>query len=677
MSYALTYTSEIKQFYSGEIPRTIYIKISEKDGLGGDTVLDCSHFSVRSSGNERVDDTIITWTAHLRFNSGLDETLTNETFLTDTYDRWKVEAEVEGKNVFTGFIEPSFGGYEFKSRPFAVEVTCTDGLGLLKFQPATDVSEVDFDGLNPIIEYIAGALTKTGLELPIRTICNIFEKSMNEDSDLFNQARLHHRTFMKSSNEFVSCYDVLEIILKGYMLFQWYGQWVISYRGELFETEGPTVDYCVYDKDGVFEDKFSDLLGPINIGKEELIHPINFDQTITYQPSVRQVRTEYKYELPENLVDNEKFTNLGDALIPYEPGHYALEGWSKYTGNFIDESPYDGPEPYLRIITNPYGFELERYIHVQAHDPNSGSNILRNYVRNDNTDFWVEQGDTVTVSLEWRLTAFLQSDIKYMMIALETFGPFPGGSLRMFLTKDGSWISTPTACGYLAEALNRGVGANPMQWQQSELKPFTIPKAGSLYIMLGPGNPTNHPTIAYEFKNLEITYNTFAKDDKKNTVKGDYYSTEQNIVVKDAIDEPIGISDSPRKIFKGALFGSTGDVATYPTWYRKDNFNENHHYKSLVNWALWKLNYRRMKRINGSFRGTLCTSDNYPSERYPLAFHKHFRFTNDSQYRMYMLTGPVEIDYIENQFKATFVEVKGPNRGGNPSGDSRQYKLIF
>jgi hypothetical protein len=674
LSYALTYTSEIKQYHSGDPARNILIEISEKDGLGGDTVLDCSHFSVRSSGNERADDTIITWTATLKFNSGLDETLTNETFLTDSYDRWLVVAKLAGKVVFTGFIEPSFGGYQFKSRPFEVEITCTDGLGLLKFQPITQVDLEEFYGLSPIIQFIAGALTKTNLDLPIRTICNIFEKTMNEDSDLFNQARLHHRTFMKSSSEFVSCYDVLEIILKGFMLSQWYGQWVISYRGELFETAGPTVDYCVYDKDGVFEDKFSDLLGPINVGKDELIHPVNFDHTITWQPSVRQVKTQYDYELPHNLVDNEKFIQLGDQLIPYEPGSYVLEGWSQYTGNFIDETTYTGQEPYVRVITNPYGFEMERYLRVQAHDPNSGSNILRNYVRNDNDDFWVDQGDTITINLEWRISAFLKSDIKYMMIALETFGPYPGGFLRMFLTKDGTWISTPTAAGYLAEtdSINPAAG-----WVQSELKPFTIPKSGSLYIMLGPGNPTNYPTIAYEFKNLEITYNSFAKGDKKNTVKGDYYLTEQNIIVKDAIDEPIGISDSPRKIFKGAIFGSTGSVLTNPTWYRKDNFSENHHYKSLVNWALWKLNYRRMKRMSGSFRGTLCQSDNYEEEQYPLCFHKHFRMTNDSTYRMYVLTGPVEIDYIENQFKATFVEVKGPNRGGNPSGDLRQYKLIF
>jgi hypothetical protein len=672
LSYALTYTSTIKQYHSGDIPRNLVIKISEKGGLGGDTVLDCAHFSVLSSGNERVDDTIITWTATLKFNSGLDETLTNETFLTDRYDQWKVEAELEGKNVFSGFIEPSFGGYEFKSRPFVVEVTATDGIGLLKYQPITKVDAEKFRGLHFIREFLAGALAKTGLELPIRTYCNIFEKTMNEDSDLFNQARLHHRTFMKSSTDFVSCYEVLEIILKGYMLFQWYGQWIISYRGELFDTEGPTVDYCVYDKDGVFEDKFSDILGPINVGKEELIHPINFDHTITYQPSVRQVKTTYDYKLPDNLVENEKFTDLGDALIPYAPGHYELLGWSKYTGDFLSEAPYDGPEPYVKIDTNPYGFELERYVHVQAHDPNSGDLVLRNYIRNDNADFWVEQGDSITVSFDWRSSAS-RDNIGFAMIALESPGPYVGGFLRMFYSGFWkSWRSTPVAAGYLGNPVEGGTTV----WQNVSIE-FIAPKSGSLYIMLGPGNPTNYATISFEYKNLEIRYNSFMPGDAKNTVKGDFYSTEQNIVIGDAIDDKIEMSDSPRKIFKGALFGTAGSVLTNPTWYRKNNFAENHHYKSLVNWALWKLNYRRMKRINGSFRGTLCQSDNYPSEHYPLCFHKHFRMTNDSTFRMYMLTGPVEIDYIENQFKATFVEVKGPNRGGNPSGDLRQYKLIF
>jgi hypothetical protein len=137
MSYALTYTSTAVQVYS---QRSVYVEIYRKNGGGGDGVLKLTGFRVEVQGSERKDDTLLSHKATLRFFSDINDTVTNETFLTDYYDTWKVICYIGGFKVFQGFIEPSEGGYSFKSRPYEIEITCTDGIGLLKNIPLSDVT---------------------------------------------------------------------------------------------------------------------------------------------------------------------------------------------------------------------------------------------------------------------------------------------------------------------------------------------------------------------------------------------------------------------------------------------------------------------------------------------------------------------------------------------------------
>lgn len=679
MSYNLTYTSSFKQVYS---QKEIIINIYRNSGAGGDTVLKCVGFKVEAQGTEKKDDIIVSHKATLRFYSDINDTITNETFLTDFYDEWKVECFVGPINVFRGFIEPSEGGYEFKSRPYHIEITCTDGLGLLKNMPLSDVDGVDFDGRNSLIKYIAGALAKTNLELPIRTYCNIFEGSMNQDSDMFDQAKLHHRTFLKNPKEFVSCYEALEYILFGFTLFQWQDQWVISYRGEFFDSYGPIVYYVNYDKEGdLVGTPTEDTLEPINIGKNEAITPRDANQLISWQPSCVQVKTNYKYEIPENLVNNEKLQELGDIVFPVSGVGYAayeLVGWSQFHKDIPVQEAISNVTPYIRVETNPYGFELDRYYVIPFDPASNGSSLLRNYIMHDNNDFWVEAGDRMSIKASWKLSRKDAGPVRFMTVALNYFSPAVGGFSWLYLGTQGTWTANPTGPSF-APFFPAGImksGEDSSQWNTGGVDDFVIPNSGTLHIMFGLKYPGNAAGDAIYIKDIDITYNAFKDGDKRNVVKGDFWKTNQARNIKDIVEEDTKISDSIRRIFKGALWQESGAVLTNPTWYRRTNPLEQHHYKSLINWTKYQLYYRRFKRITGTFRGTLAKSDNNENF-YRLCFHKHYCFVNDFQYRFYLLTGPVTIDYIENKFDATFVEAEGPNRGGNPNGDSRNFNYIF
>jgi hypothetical protein len=505
---------------------------------------------------------------------------------------------------------------------------------------------------------------------------------MTEDRCMMSQAKLHHRTFLKSPNEFVSCYEALEKILFGFTLYQWQEQWVISYRGEMFNSFGPQVGYYNYDKDGEFEDAGEDFLGAINIGKDEAIHPVNANQMVSWQPGNVSVKTNYKYEVPENLVNNEKLQELGDLqLLTSGPDYRTFEivGWTQYHKNIALQEPISNLAPSIRVVQNPYGFEIDRHYRI-PHDSASTAGHLRNYIMHDNTDLYVEPGDVMSVNVSWRTNRQVESNMYFMQIALYAFSAPLGTFTYLYLNHDGRWSNDPTLpggaiiqTGYLDNGSEK---RKTTDWMQGGISDFVIPQRGQLFIALGAKYPSQAPGDYVDYKGIDIVYNAFKEGDKRNTVKGDYWRTDQAQNIKDALEEETAISDSIRRIFKGALWQEDGTSLTNPTWYRKGDPTKTHHYKSLINWTKYQLYYRRFKRITGTFRGTLALSDNFETP-YRLPFHKHFRFSNDFVNRMYLLTGPCTIDYLENRLDATFVEVEGPNRGGNPNGDSRTFNYIF
>lgn len=687
MAYHLTYTAEFTGYQSLRMELMIYRKDIEPAQVVELTVRTIFEES-GMDGSESKFDTIISKKLLVTFFAkyGVSD-ITGETFLTDYYDEWKVELYCETINVFTGFIEPSGGNYPFKDKGYDVTIACTDGLGLLKGLPLTDINDNEYSGRHTLISYIAGCLAKTGLDLQIQTFCSLFHTTMYSRTnglgyDMFSQARLHHRTFLKNVNEFDDCYTVLQKILFGFSLYQWNGRWVISYRGELQGSIGPTNYYCIYTHEGVLYTGGQDLGTQISVGKNQGVEPVRADQIVGYNFPLRSVKTEYIYEVPDNLVNNQRLQDFGDFISPLstsESRAWQLVGWAQFhkyaAGVNGPETPISNKLSYIRQEVNAYNYELDRYM-VLPHDPASqfGPQV-RNYIRNLNDDFFVEKGDKLKITVDLRLAnAQADADLFYMMVLLLVAGGNPGDPADWrTLREDGNWSGSGASLNYTAGRLNTvGQDVDITQWQTDGPEETTIPLSGSLFICLGTGGVANGNEI--HFKNITIDHSSYSAQDQRNSIKGDYWQTEQNKPILESRTDRVYISDSSRRIHKGALFTPDGSLLTTPTWYRYGEY-ESKHYKELINLAVYRHNYRRFKRITGTFRGVLVGSENNPTGFYPLCFHKHFRFVDDSP-RLYVLVPPLRIDYVQGLFEGIFVEAF--NSGDySQSGDKHEFKYNF
>lgn len=100
--------------------------------------------------------------------------ITFSTFSDSSDNRWYVEIITgQPKTLFKGYLSLADMLQDFLPNPQILELTATDHLGMLKDIPLTD-----FDGENPITKnkiskYLAWALSKTGLSLPLNVVNNL------------------------------------------------------------------------------------------------------------------------------------------------------------------------------------------------------------------------------------------------------------------------------------------------------------------------------------------------------------------------------------------------------------------------------------------------------------------------------------------------------------------------
>lgn len=692
MAYNLAYQGE----FTNRRTNNIRLEIYQKDFVPPVTTLSNKEIIAVSvgypNGNESKYNTIIGAEANITLRVRSASTITPETFLTDLYDEWKVLIYCDTMLVFAGFIEPSEGNYLMKDAPVQIDVKCTDGLGLLKNVTLTDTAGDSFLNTTPyLIDVVAGCLAKTNLELPIRIYCSIFESSMQDreddiTKDMFNQARTDYRTFLQNANTFVDCYKALEMLLTGgFSIYQWFGRWTISYRPEMQASIGPTLYYSDYDNAGVVTAGNQDLGIYYVIGYDQIQHPINLDQIISYQVPAKSVKNTFNYTVWDEIPKNNKFergAEFESGSVSSPPGTYKKSTIDDWLYGITNPSVGSTQPPNGMLATTDLSYRMSTYdqfnietirevVLERTGDPQAGHRFLRS------DGIPVNAGDKIRITTDYKTSAAGTGTRQYMMVMLEVASGTPyrldqvGGA-----PVDGIgilfWAQT-TAMRFLAKDYQTGEDAS--QYSSFTLDPPQLPADGTLYILFMMFDPPVGRVVSY--KNFSFEYFPSVAGSYAQ-VKGDYWLTSQDRNVKDAIDEEVFISDSTKKVLKGSLLRADGTTLTTPTWYRQGQA-ETKHFKELLNLGKYRHYYRRFRKIQGTFRGVKSTPVNFLGDFYPIGFHKHYAFINNDGEKMYVFSPPTTIDYVAGTFNTTAIEAldSGNTVEGGVTADQVVNQLIF
>jgi hypothetical protein len=501
---------------------------------------------------------------------------------------------------------------------------------------------VSLDGYIPLITFIKLCLRSTyvkDLEL------NVYNHITPSDGEIFTstfQTRIFEdvtilaNTFLKN-NEYMSCYDVLEIIMKRFNMtcFQSLGSWWIVRIPDLFLDfqEGETIlDYYNYD---AINFEYVDIL---QINKSFVIDSNNKVETGLLKSIIRPFRRTletFNYIQPEDLLCNSNLSNLGSLITTYSSGgntinEYSVPCWEAlFEGNF-----------FIRQVINSDNREIDRFVYTVSNSAGLSQPIA------------LEENDIIDWSFQVRTDDSLPGFFTFIFYQGVSI---TNGTTTYYLKNDGSWTTT-NAFENLTFQINTGDNAN--QWHAVNFKSKRVPIDCLMSIKLTPATVivTAGLETLYKDMRLSISYEVAGQ----GLVNGHTHNASQSRELNNINDLEIFIDNSERSSISGTLFltSQTGVLQdkciTWQFGYGYNTGFPSKVYNNLGQQITETYMYQRYKSRT-KFNGNLLSIRNDNGVLSNLAIFSN-EFAGDLLNNK-MLLGSVAIDYKNDSAEFTMWEV--------------------
>jgi hypothetical protein len=502
---------------------------------------------------------------------------------------------------------------------------------------------VSLDGYIPLLTFIKLCLKATYItNLPLSFYCHITptdgeifvdtgETRMIEDVTLLGN------TFLKG-NEYMSCYDVLEVIMKRFNMtcFQSLNSWWIVRTPDLFldyQSGETIINYYKYLANTfVYDDKYS-------INKSYIIATGAYVETGLLKSIIRPYRRTletFNYVQPEDLLCNSQFTDLGPLRRVTTGGgftnrEYELPCWYNYDGG----SPY--PDRFIRVVFEG-DREVDRYVVVTGNTFDSARSI-------QSEDIEMNQGDIIDYSFEFQTDVSQPGSVNTVFAVRIT-----DGTLTKYLQTDGSWGNT---IGYV---YNTRIGQNTNEWQTVSMKSDRLPFNSKMNIFLAEATASTSDETRY--RNLRLSLFYFVAG--QGQVNGHSHTASQSKELNNVNDVEIIIDNSFRSSINGTLFLTTqtgifqDKCTTWKFGYGINTGIPGAIYQNLGQLITSTYMFQRFKP-RSKFNGNLLYIKNANGIMSNLAIFNN-EFSGDL-YRNKMLFGSLSVDYKNDSADFTMWEV--------------------
>jgi len=507
---------------------------------------------------------------------------------------------------------------------------------------------VSLDGYIPLMTFIKLCLRATYVTDLYLNVYNHITPSDGEifvatfQTRIFEDVTLLGNTFLKG-NDYMSCYDVLEIIIKRFNMscFQSLGSWWIVRYPDLFLDfeEGQTViDYYNYNSDFVYVDQ-------LTINKSFVIDSSNKVETGLLKSIIRPYRRTletFNYVQPESLICNNKFSELGSLISTYPEGgntifNYTVPQWT----------PQGSGNIYIRQVFNSSNEEIERFCGTDTFSKAKSCNIA------------ISKDDTFELSFEIRANDNRFSG--YFDLRLSQMVRITDGSTTYFLKNDGSWTTTYSDDNLIYTISE---GDNAYNWHSVSFQTQKVPFDCILNIYLVNAWLGTGDGVEWYYRNVNIRLG-WVVGGQLNTI-GHTHTASQSRELNNVNDVDIQIDNSLRSTISGTLFltSQTGILQNRcTTWEFGSGYNTGFPgvvYDNLGQLITQTYMYQRYKSRT-KFNGNLLSIRNANGILSNLAIFSN-EFAGDLQHNK-MLLGSIAIDYKNDSAEFTMWEVFNSETG--------------
>lgn len=531
--------------------------------------------------------------------------------------------------IWRGFLSQDDCIDDLIEAPLEVVLTFTDGLGLLKNQYFTDLSGSIITGqlsLKDVFYYIL--FGKTGLGLPTRIYCNLFENGMSDRSDdpayePFAQTTIDASTFLLTSQtvqDFASgpnsqivqlkdkvqdCYTIMQNILDawGCTLVQANGYWNIIRWFELKQFDN-AIPGTRYDADftnptAITFDNIKTIEHPSATAKYQPVASVPYRQLFR---SNWYTRLTFNYVQPYDLLLNADLTRLGALIRTVVTGSgfdlittkdYVFNDWIVSPDNSIVPYPL---ETYIRVEYNYIGIERKRYAIVAKGV--IGQSIWA-------TAFKVNVNDRCNLSFMLSTNNNTSSGTSVFNIKIfppgttdfTVAGGVPFWSLKIDTLGYPYWNYLSGGWAYYHGDLFTPVNVS--------IDMPTLPMDGVMVIEL-PTVTTDGSGTSYTLYS-GITFTNYYYIAGSLQVTGQYNESRKTLENKKNIDKLVYFDDSPKDDIQGVMFLTDGATKT-SSWHRWPLVEaQRFGWVNSVDWE-YLTNVIRSK-VSGNYKGLTDTTD--------------------------------------------------------------------
>jgi hypothetical protein len=529
-----------------------------------------------------------------------------------------------------------------------------DGIGRLKNIELGDNDGNELLGAYDFVELLQFATRGSALNFyGGAIISNLFHSSMTDGTDKtgLDQCTADARTFENAISDFDDKYRTIEKINRSWnqTMFQWFSQFYVVRIPEMFtlsDMQGFTFDeigrYTISQRYDV------------SVGVGELVKPIMPEMIKTFFKPSKDTKIRYNWDEFAQVVCNESFqqgAKLREVIISgIEYDVYSIDIW---TAEF-------GSNP-LGTVT-PVIDRLERWRQYKSNSQPADDYMQLVFL--PGTDWWakscpvyVQQGDFVEISFQHKNSAIATSsaDIVGYLIFFAT-----DSTIYALNGSSGIWGQV-TSSIFGALTVNRA--ADGTDWGTYEIKAVTpIPKPGYFRVYLNNDYSVVGNNIRY-FKDLNVSVEPSIQNLRRRLIKGDFDNYAIDSRIEKTYDETIYFDDAETNIYKGAIYETDGITLTDGEWHRMKTFDgenataEEFTFKRQNALAHWFMNRSYKMKLDVNLYGLLWDNPGPGAAQLPIGLINTIHFVDDAPDKRFAITNLKEIDFMNNTWTASLIEV--------------------